>query len=186
MTKAIETSYKGYRFRSRLEARWAVFLDSLNIKYIYETEGYDLDGIWYLPDFWSNDLSGFIEIKPGNPSDAEWDKAVRLSCYKDATVYVFCGDSLFHDEIVIYRITSMGPPPLFIRHCTPPYFWESVQWAKCRYCGWFGLAPDYECCLGCNRSSEDGYKQLLIRDTFLTAEHYRYARSARFEYGHTP
>lgn len=23
--KAIETEYKGYRFRSRLEARWAVF-----------------------------------------------------------------------------------------------------------------------------------------------------------------
>ena len=25
--KAIETYYKGYRFRSRLEARWAVFFD---------------------------------------------------------------------------------------------------------------------------------------------------------------
>jgi hypothetical protein len=28
--KAIETSYKGYRFRSRLEARWAVFFDALD------------------------------------------------------------------------------------------------------------------------------------------------------------
>jgi hypothetical protein len=26
--KAIETHYKGYRFRSRLEARWAVFFDT--------------------------------------------------------------------------------------------------------------------------------------------------------------
>ena len=29
---AIETKYKGYRFRSRLEARWAVFFDALGIK----------------------------------------------------------------------------------------------------------------------------------------------------------
>lgn len=40
--KAIETSYKGYRFRSRLEARWAVFFDELGIKWEYEKEGYDL------------------------------------------------------------------------------------------------------------------------------------------------
>lgn len=26
--KAIDTYYKGYRFRSRLEARWAVFFDA--------------------------------------------------------------------------------------------------------------------------------------------------------------
>ena len=29
MIKAIETVYNGYRFRSRLEARWAVFFDAL-------------------------------------------------------------------------------------------------------------------------------------------------------------
>lgn len=29
--KAIETRYKGYRFRSRLEARWAVFFDALGL-----------------------------------------------------------------------------------------------------------------------------------------------------------
>ncbi len=36
MIKAIETVYKGYRFRSRLEARWAVFFDSLGIIWEYE------------------------------------------------------------------------------------------------------------------------------------------------------
>ena len=48
--KAIETKYKGYRFRSRREARWAVFFDKLNVVYEYEPEGFDLDGLWYLPD----------------------------------------------------------------------------------------------------------------------------------------
>ena len=31
--KAIETLYKGYRFRSRLEARWAVFFDASKIEF---------------------------------------------------------------------------------------------------------------------------------------------------------
>lgn len=46
--KAIETIYNNYHFRSRLEARWAVFFDTLGIEYRYEPEGYDLDGLWYL------------------------------------------------------------------------------------------------------------------------------------------
>ena len=42
MIKAIETQYKGYRFRSRLEARWAVFFDALQVRWDYELEGFDL------------------------------------------------------------------------------------------------------------------------------------------------
>ena len=52
MIKAIETIYNNYRFRSRLEARWAVFFDAIGIKYEYEVEGYDINGVRYLPDFW--------------------------------------------------------------------------------------------------------------------------------------
>ena len=50
--KPIETIYNGYRFRSRLEARWAVFFDAMGIKYEYESEGFVFDdGTKYLPDF---------------------------------------------------------------------------------------------------------------------------------------
>ena len=50
--RAIETEYKGYRFRSRLEARWAVAFDAMGIEWQYEPEGYVLDdGTKYLPDF---------------------------------------------------------------------------------------------------------------------------------------
>ena len=49
---AIETEYNGYKFRSRLEARWAVFFDAMGIEYEYEPEGYEFeDGTRYLPDF---------------------------------------------------------------------------------------------------------------------------------------
>ena len=43
MLRAIETRYKGYRFRSRLEARYAVLFDSLKIEWEYEPEGYVLE-----------------------------------------------------------------------------------------------------------------------------------------------
>lgn len=62
--KAIETVYKGYKFRSRLEARWAVFFDALGIEYQYEPEGFEFNGIRYLPDFFLPKTNIFIEIKP--------------------------------------------------------------------------------------------------------------------------
>jgi hypothetical protein len=64
--KAIDTAYKGYLFRSRLEARWAVFFDALGLKWEYEVEGYDLDGVWYLPDFLVKTPQGadmWVEVK---------------------------------------------------------------------------------------------------------------------------
>lgn len=50
--RSIETEYNGYRFRSRLEARWAIFFDALGVDYEYEPEGFELpSGKRYLPDF---------------------------------------------------------------------------------------------------------------------------------------
>ena len=60
--KAIETVYKGYRFRSRTEARWAVFFDHLGIAWEYEREGFELaDGSRYLPDF-------FVRMRADHPA----------------------------------------------------------------------------------------------------------------------
>ena len=77
---AIPTKYNGVTFRSRLEARWAVFFDNLNIEWQYEREGYQLqDGTWYVPDFWlpgvhyrENGQPGiWVEIKP-RPHMGKW------------------------------------------------------------------------------------------------------------------
>ncbi len=66
--KPIETTYRGYRFRSRLEARWAVFFDAVALKWEYEPEGFVLpDKTWYLPDFRVVSPQGMVswyEIKP--------------------------------------------------------------------------------------------------------------------------
>jgi hypothetical protein len=72
---AIETHYAGHRFRSRLEARWAVFFDTLDIKWQYEPQGFvipraDGTGTPYLPDFLLPDCGTWIEVK-GNDTDLD-------------------------------------------------------------------------------------------------------------------
>lgn len=75
---ALETYYNGYRFRSRLEARWAVFFDAAGIGYQYEPEGYRLsDGTAYLPDFFLPEFNIFAEIKANR--DLDDGKAERFA-----------------------------------------------------------------------------------------------------------
>ena len=104
--KAIETTYKGYRFRSRKEARWAVFFDNLGIKYEYEREGYDLNGTWYLPDFWLPEHECFIEVKGEKPTNEEREKADLLHIYTSKAVYIFHGDVWLPSETTGYAIGS--------------------------------------------------------------------------------
>lgn len=78
--RAIETRYKGYRFRSRLEARWAVFFDSCGFGWKYEDEGFMLpNGENYLPDFWLESLGLFAEIKGKSFTDSETERC-RILC----------------------------------------------------------------------------------------------------------
>jgi|SRR5688572_8885344 len=63
--KPIETVYKGYRFRSRLEARWAVFFEQMKWPWEYEPEGYEWRDQKYLPDFVCRLIvPTYFEIKP--------------------------------------------------------------------------------------------------------------------------
>jgi hypothetical protein len=108
--QAIETIYNGYRFRSRLEARWAVFFDACGVKYTYETEGYDLDGVRYLPDFLINGRGGqfYIEIKSVEPSEQDVQKAASLAVQSGCTVFIFWGD--IWNTVNIWRFTRKSNP----------------------------------------------------------------------------
>lgn len=90
--QAIETTYRGYRFRSRTEARWAVFFDTLGLKFEYEKEGFKLRSGWYLPDFWLPDVMGgsWFEVKGTSMTKEEELLAMQLSeaTYKEVFVAV--------------------------------------------------------------------------------------------------
>lgn len=78
--QAIPTKYRFHLFRSRLEARWAVFFDRIGIRWSYEPEGYSLSRTGYLPDF---QIGGalYAEIKSQEPPRGAWDKAFEFSMY---------------------------------------------------------------------------------------------------------
>lgn len=81
MVKAIETQYKGYRFRSRLEARWAVAFDTIGHAYLYEHEGFELPSGKYLPDFYFPNLDIWGEVKPTAFTQKELRKCADLVLY---------------------------------------------------------------------------------------------------------
>lgn len=63
MLRAIPTTYKGYKFNSVLESRWAFWLDQLGVRWKYEPHAYDLDALTYIPDFYLPDFPAWLEIK---------------------------------------------------------------------------------------------------------------------------
>lgn len=70
--KPIETRYAGCRFRSRLEARWAVWFDHLGIEWLYEPESYMIGPAerrrGYLPDFHLPHDEIWVEVKGSEAS----------------------------------------------------------------------------------------------------------------------
>lgn len=91
--RAIQTEYKGYLFRSRLEACWAVFPDACGADWEYEPEGYDLgDGVYYLPDF----LVHNVTINHG------------LFC-RNCDVYIEVKEVFFRVQVEIARRANITP-----------------------------------------------------------------------------
>lgn len=91
--RPIETKYKGYRFRSRLEARWAVCFDTLGVKWEYEQEGYELgEAGKYLPDFWLPEHESWVEIKGHHENEDEQQRARLLHVATTFPVYIFSGE----------------------------------------------------------------------------------------------
>jgi hypothetical protein len=130
---ALPTVYAGISFRSRVEARWAVFFDALGISYRYEAEGYDLRGVWYLPDFWLPDLKIFIEIKPRGeePTDLEIEKLVRLAEGTGYPAFLFADDPELKDGRIV-------PPEAHVAYpLTGTDF--PMLWCECPDCGSLGI-----------------------------------------------
>ena len=107
--RAIETNYKGYRFRSRLEARWAVFFDRLGIRWQFEPEGFDLKKHnlgYYLPDFYLPDLNYWIEVKPENFSredEAAYEKLACVAVGTNAKGLLVAGEPYLNVEMASFN-----------------------------------------------------------------------------------
>lgn len=167
--QAIETHYKGYRFRSRLEARWAVFFDALGIEWEYEKEGYNLgEAGYYLPDFWLPQVSMWGEVKPDVFTSDERLKCVALVRGTTYPCLMLIGVPQNKPYWAIERTEWKGEPDDL-----PDDLWE------CDYC--LTMYHDYPIQEGrfyCMPSDDDEFDD--------TEKASIAARSARFEYGEKP
>lgn len=98
--KAIETIYNGYRFKSKLEAKWAVFFETLGMRYEYEPEAFAFRDGWYTPDFYipemylycSNVEGVYIEVKPiGIECPSDYWRKISLAM-RGKNLVLFAGE----------------------------------------------------------------------------------------------
>ncbi len=174
--KPLDTRYKGYLFRSRLEARWAVFYDALHLNWIYEMEGFDLGGgLTYLPDFFFPDLKIWIEIKAQRPTKVEMTKVERLAKLSGQRVYIFFGVIPYYNGVHLEQTFDSA----WVYY--PHGGWDGdYWWCECPTCHQLGIefegAEDRIC-----REKCKGAPPFTIPISFSAA--YQKARSARFEHG---
>ena len=193
MIKAIETEYKGYRFRSRLEARWAVFFDACGVRWEYEPEGFDLGGgMYYLPDFLLHDVDGrvggdlYVEVK-GSMTQADKEKIYRFCGWDEVEVGVVTpilvvagipdGDCIYDIERFCEAWGYDGFPNM--KGGPYPFNFETIDG------DYFVAHP------GINKNGRfelfgDDSNYTYDRDDEATLRAFRIARQARFEHGERP
>ena len=171
--QAIETFYRGIRFRSRLEARWAKLFSELGIDWMYETEGYNIslqDGthIRYLPDFILRGGSIrcpdplYVEVK-GN---MKAEDAIKIRAFSEhRPIYIVGAIPEDIEDIVNGIDTDYRIPYYNFETVDGDYFGAVLGAAKGGGWGLFGADSNY-------------WREM---DESKTRQAYALARMARFE-----
>lgn len=160
---AIPTIYRGIKFRSRLEARWATFLDAIGADWQYEPQGYTAGGVSYLPDFWLPEVASrgvrgglFLEVKPCAPTEAEQIKARMLALGSGRPVVIAARAPLLPDRehLLEYVANERGT-------------WDDdgLHFAKCADCGQVNVGyfvRDRQCGT-CQIGLSDPYEATLMQ-----------------------
>jgi hypothetical protein len=182
--KAIQTRYRGRRFRSRTEARWAVFFDALKLRWVYEDEGYVLAKAGcYLPDFkltLPNDETIYCEVNHDDADDFDDSEIGKLREFADMSrckVLLLTGspDQRAYNQLV----PDLQPDSLtiaFFRDYEPYIVTADAYWVH---------ALSFDSRTG--RSYLD-FDERTLQNSFgrgyVDALHA--ARAARFEHGESP
>ncbi len=195
--RSIQTEYNGYLFRSRLEARWAVFFDACGADWEYEPEGIVLsDGTKYLPDFYLIDFHCYFEVKrkgiqgTDQGSEAEskisdgmhcdrWAGIIAYGDPMDDALIIFCqetddgGGGSYENGVTIGIHPDTGKPHLFAyTDRRDRYFMTS-----------FAEDGSAEIPMTTHEYGRYCYKD-FVTDKVVAAR--KLARQARFEHGETP
>lgn len=100
----IPTVWNGWRFRSRLEARWAIYFDTLGIPYEYELEGYEVaPGVCYLPDFYLPEHRCYAEVKGKRLTDEESSKVLNFVRSTNECIILLVGSPEYAPYFRVWR-----------------------------------------------------------------------------------
>lgn len=162
----LQTEYKGHMFRSRIEARWAVFFDTMRLPWEYESHGFEIEGTRYLPDFQVQLTTGrvWFEVKGDAPTPVEIEKARKLAKATNRGVLIAFGNF------------SSGHPPFPVPVMVgvrPDGSMDGLyEWWHCSTCdrvGFKKIGQDFDGC-----SCTYPYKSSILENA------YRAARGSRF------
>lgn len=153
-TRGIATTYRGTRFRSRLEARWAVFFDLVEWSWVYEP----IDAGGWIPDFLvSGPFPFLVEVGPciTTPEYVAKGAKARTAYPTTRTLHGTGDDGIWIDRpdrwTLITGVTPVYEEPAW--RATAGGFWainglgeddDPAFWYRCDECGVLGLgSPDY-------------------------------------------
>lgn len=181
--KPIETTYNGYRFRSRLEARTAVFLDAAHIPYSYEPEGFVFeDGTTYLPDFFLPDQDTFLECK-GVMGEKDENKIMQLAKATEKAIIIINPDLTIFEASYVENKHEYFP----WENEKEGLYTEEAALGKCCRCGkkfFFGVNGSWACrCCGYYDGDNTADWLYYPEGYIVDYEPAQKAKKARFEYG---
>jgi hypothetical protein len=125
---AKKTVYKGHRFASRLEARFACFFDLMGVPWEYEKEAYDLDSLTYIPDFWLSTNRMWHEAKGELITDAIGLKVME-KCKRLAILSGYPVVLAFNDPLAMKCVTFGVQGGMY----------ADSHYSLCPHCGAFGI-----------------------------------------------
>lgn len=115
---ALPTHFKGVLYRSRTEARWACFFDTLGIEFQYEPQGWRIDSTTnYLPDFFLPRVHTWAEVKPTDFSQEERRKLESVADQTNRPALFLVGHPSFKTYQIVYSRDCDIAAPIYSDAC---------------------------------------------------------------------
>lgn len=165
----LPTNYRGITFRSRQEARFAVFLSDLSIPFEYEPNGFAFkNGAWYLPDFYLPKQECYVEIKGKKPLPHELQLCQWLCENTNTRVFLRYPSDLYSENALAWIPQDGLAIP-------DSRYW----WCECPTCGQLdlqfeGRAGNIRICDCTKNGKQYNYDTPRLNDAYNAARNERF------------
>ena len=167
-----EINWNGYRMRSKIEAKWALFFETISVQYFYEPDTIALKRgdkiVNYLPDYFLPNFECYIEIKLDKcPTVDECSKCHMLAVQTGKDVFLFYEElGKKHTNGYMYKGTTGA-------------FLPQMRFVQCPRCSAFGITHmGLVAAMKCGCCKNDG--DITNSESYALKEAVKQVRSERF------